>query len=622
MQTTPDIWQGRTRATDGAPPPGSARANGFETFQHIIALADGGFLVIWQDDCSYQAAVYNILGQQKSIIDLVDYWPDDALRPLDQAPVAIHLADGSIGIGVDGFVVENNVAVDRFGFVRIGGSGQVLSSQTLSTSLDYNKDGLQLTSLSDGGFVAGYHEASTGSNMFAFCRYSADGTPQLTSAPTADMLSGDLYTDLVVPGDTRPSVLKAPPVASAMLGFKSGGYLALWASGVLGNQTLFGRLFDADGHPETAAGSPGAGREFRVTAEGSGRDISDLQTIDLAGGGFALAFRDETGSGRQGLYVAAFDAAGSAAQSPDDILNAQSSDRDVASGYQLFALEGGGFGLIWREAGGNGGAARDRLKFQLFDDAGQPATGQVKLAAADSGALSVPSAVQLADGTLLFGWADDRQEQNLSARRYDLEGHAIGAIFAPFKAPDQSVNGPQFALLEDGRVAVSIDGGNRKTYFAILDPRDDLILGTGGDDRITARTEGGRISAKGGDDQLFGQAGKDVLIGGSGKDRLLGDRGADNLIGGAGNDFLKGGKGHDLFVFAKRGGNDLVADFRDGQDRLDLSGFHYKSATSALKHFSESGGANNHVITFEDRGTHIKIKGIDMHELDAADILI
>jgi len=78
-----------------------------------------------------------------------------------------------------------------------------------------------------------------------------------------------------------------------------------------------------------------------------------------------------------------------------------------------------------------------------------------------------------------------------------------------------------------------------------------------------------------GNDVLLGLGGNDTLSGLGGNDRLEGGDGNDILIGGKGNDILIGGAGNDTFVWTAddRGGNyhDIVKDFGNGQDKLDLS---------------------------------------------------
>ncbi len=132
-------------------------------------------------------------------------------------------------------------------------------------------------------------------------------------------------------------------------------------------------------------------------------------------------------------------------------------------------------------------------------------------------------------------------------------------------------------------------------------PGDDVLDGGAGDDLLIGDGRfGPAVSERGGHDVLRGGAGNDVLFGDSpdgfdlgswppgeqfysvgGRDLLDGGPGDDVLIGGAGDDILIGGPGRDRFVFAAveaggrwfGSGSDTIADFRSGEDVLDLSGW-------------------------------------------------
>ena len=79
-------------------------------------------------------------------------------------------------------------------------------------------------------------------------------------------------------------------------------------------------------------------------------------------------------------------------------------------------------------------------------------------------------------------------------------------------------------------------------------------------------------------DDLFGGLGNDTLIGGAGDDRLFGEQGDDKLTGGSGSDTFIGGAGNDTIILENFNGNffagdsDVVTDFTQGQDKIDLSG--------------------------------------------------
>jgi Ca2+-binding RTX toxin-like protein len=126
----------------------------------------------------------------------------------------------------------------------------------------------------------------------------------------------------------------------------------------------------------------------------------------------------------------------------------------------------------------------------------------------------------------------------------------------------------------------------------------DVVFGGAGNDTINGygAFEDSPSGAAGvliadGNDWLFGGSGDDLIRGGGGNDTLVGGRGNDTLVGGVGVDTLIGGAGRDVFVFGRLlepftsavefpvdtgtgpGNRDLILDFRQGRDQLDLSAY-------------------------------------------------
>lgn len=70
---------------------------------------------------------------------------------------------------------------------------------------------------------------------------------------------------------------------------------------------------------------------------------------------------------------------------------------------------------------------------------------------------------------------------------------------------------------------------------------------------------------------MLGSSRANRIAGGGGNDAINGRGGDDTLIGGAGDDWLIGGAGADTFLFQGGGeGNDIIADWGNGRDRIDL----------------------------------------------------
>lgn len=119
---------------------------------------------------------------------------------------------------------------------------------------------------------------------------------------------------------------------------------------------------------------------------------------------------------------------------------------------------------------------------------------------------------------------------------------------------------------------------------------NDLIILSGGNDRVSGLAGRDLLGGNDGNDRLEGGKGADVLTGGAGNDRLLGGAGGDllaggdgydTLAGGAGNDLLDGstgddrltgGKGADIFAFRPGDNGATVTDFNPDEDRIVFYG--------------------------------------------------
>lgn len=166
-------------------------------------------------------------------------------------------------------------------------------------------------------------------------------------------------------------------------------------------------------------------------------------------------------------------------------------------------------------------------------------------------------------------------------------------LVADFHTP----SGITFASTISGYSRFGLTPSSENDLFAGTDQPDTIIGGIGndtikgfkGDDLIYGGADRDLIKGKGGKDDLRGDDGADTIRGGNGRDyieggddddRILGERdddtiyggnGDDRIFGGHGDDSLHGGAGHDRFVFTKLSdGHDVVRDFLQGQDLLDL----------------------------------------------------
>jgi Ca2+-binding RTX toxin-like protein len=89
----------------------------------------------------------------------------------------------------------------------------------------------------------------------------------------------------------------------------------------------------------------------------------------------------------------------------------------------------------------------------------------------------------------------------------------------------------------------------------------DTVSGNYGDDRLFGNADNDLIDRHSGNDSIFGGQGNDTILGSSRSDVISGDLGDDSLIGG-----IEG----DVFNFRPGDGNDIIADFQNGFDKIGL----------------------------------------------------
>ncbi|MCU0800538.1 MAG: hypothetical protein MUD11_01975 [Rhodobacteraceae bacterium] len=160
-------------------------------------------------------------------------------------------------------------------------------------------------------------------------------------------------------------------------------------------------------------------------------------------------------------------------------------------------------------------------------------------------------------------------------------------------------------------------GGNDRVVTTV-----SVDLTTAGEiERITVKAATGvTVTGTATANILAGNIGADTLNGGAGDDRLAGAGGADVLDGGAGNDTLSGCADADVFVFATGGLRDVISDFADGQDMINLT------ALSAVTDFADllanhlrQSGAN--VLLDAGQGDLLVIRNVQLAQLDSGDFL-
>ena len=75
-----------------------------------------------------------------------------------------------------------------------------------------------------------------------------------------------------------------------------------------------------------------------------------------------------------------------------------------------------------------------------------------------------------------------------------------------------------------------------------------------------------------GDNVIDGGKGRDSIDAGAGDDTVRSDNGADTIKGGEGDDRLTGGARGDTFVFSSNSGDDVITDYEDNLDKIQIDG--------------------------------------------------
>lgn len=123
-----------------------------------------------------------------------------------------------------------------------------------------------------------------------------------------------------------------------------------------------------------------------------------------------------------------------------------------------------------------------------------------------------------------------------------------------------------------------------------------------------------------GDDIVKAGAGDDVIDGAGGKDTLIGHSGDDIIEGGPGIDRISGSAGADTFIFSPGFDLDIVFDYADGEDKLDVSAFGFASFEDDIAPTLRT--INGKAILDLAPGDRIVLSGVATNLLDASDFVM
>jgi Ca2+-binding RTX toxin-like protein len=184
------------------------------------------------------------------------------------------------------------------------------------------------------------------------------------------------------------------------------------------------------------------------------------------------------------------------------------------------------------------------------------------------------------------------------------------------------------------------------TGFAGANGNDSLDGGDGNDDMNGGHQDDYLLNGGNGSDELEGSYGNDSMFGGAGNDDVEGGDGNDWVLGNDGNDDLDGDNGNDfderrrrqrhagwragqrradrrrradVFEFERGDGRDVITDFQNGVDRIELDDFSAAQVRSAISAAQQVG--DNLVLALSS-DTVIVFKDMEKAQLDMNDFLL
>jgi Ca2+-binding RTX toxin-like protein len=526
--------------------------SGFQQNPRFVALADGGFVAVWEYSAGsfyyVSARIYDANGRPTGPAFSVDGTFGHHTNPSIAA-----LAGGGFVVTLLG---DMDPAVN--GEIRgqmFDAAGQKVGGLlTLHATIANMTIAPTVTGLASGGFALIWgQDGFPGFDTVRGQLFDAAGAPVGAEFAVQTSPAGDAYTADIV----------------ALTG---GGFVVVWDM-VLSDPDGQGNYSPGVRAQRFDAAGAKVGGEIVVNSTTAG--TQDSPTVDaLPTGGFVVAWRDDNGTGGTGFRTKAqiFDAAG--AKVGGEIQAAAGLTSQLAP--SISANASGEFVIGWTEAAQQGGSD---VRARLFD-----ATGA---------AVGDPFVVHAGQG-----WSQGQAQVEMLASGGVVAGWEISAFSDP-----RDVGLRVFFPVAPGTSGADVIAGDADRNF---------VDGLDGDDQLSGGLEDDGLLGGAGNDALDGGEGNDHLDGGDGNDNLFGRAGNDSLDAGAGNDGLDGGEGDDRLRTSGAGTDAAMGG--TGTDTLvvDYTDVATSVTSSALSPSLPDGGFSGSVST-ADRS--VAFTGVERFEI-------
>ncbi|MEG5080687.1 calcium-binding protein [Microcoleus sp. AT8-B4] len=190
-------------------------------------------------------------------------------------------------------------------------------------------------------------------------------------------------------------------------------------------------------------------------------------------------------------------------------------------------------------------------------------------------------------------------------------------------SPGQLANIPGGAWVLGGNDTVI---GSADSELILGNEGQDSISGGAGNDTLLGGKDNDFVDGGIDNDLVRGDLDADTVRGGDGNDSLFGGRGTDQLFGDAGDDFLSGdrdtdtltgGEGSDIFALAIGGGLDIITDFGNGSDFIQVP-----AGVNISDILIQAAGANT-LLTLKSTGEQLaQLNNVQASSITTANFLL
>lgn len=379
---------------------------GGQWYPTVTGLANGGFVVTWQDGlASSNGSGSGTLGDNSFSSIKAQIYAADGTEVGSEFLVNTQTTGGQANptitsLSTGGFVVtwqdQNSNSGDIKAQVYTANGTPSGSELTINSVTALNQNGPTITALSGGGFVA------------AWTSSASSGAPDI-KAQVYNSVGLKVGSELLV----NTTSINYDQERASISTLSNGDFVVTWNDFRTGNWEVRGQVF----HP-TGSGAAKVGSEFIVdTAFYNSRMTAGV--TGLTNGNFIVSYEDTGGEIKSQLFSAGGIKIGTAF-----VVNTNTSGNQ---GFpSVTALTTGGFVVTWSDEGSPSDGSSSSIKAQVYGADGLKVGGEYLINSQPSSNQLYPTVAGLANGGFVVTWQDfshalgDTAAYSISAQVFNL----------------------------------------------------------------------------------------------------------------------------------------------------------------------------------------------------------